>query len=195
MTAHVFKMPEPICMAVDKLQRRFVLDTSVNSKFIKFTTQIMTKVSNSDFDLRDCYGTFSIRWSRTSLAMLLNKVHSSNLSKDKVKMVYAICLNSSRLVLVEDLIRSEVELKSRRRPTSVNDDFVSNAICTLQQNGGHTSNVSLNERMMFAQSIFHSVWTEVRKEEGLSSCFLFLIREKRVIDSPGGVILCITVGN
>jgi len=112
LTAHVFKMPEPICMAVDKLQRRFVLDTSVNSKFIKFTTQKwhhLTKVSNSDFDLRDCYGTFSIRWSRTSLAMLLNKVHSSNLSKDKVKMVYAICLNSSRLVLVEDLIRSEVE--------------------------------------------------------------------------------------
>jgi len=103
-------MPEPICMAVDKLQRRFVLNTSVNSKFIKFTTQKwhhLTKVSNSDFALRDCYGTFSIRWSRTSLAVLLNKVHSSNLSKDKVKMVYAICLNSSRLVLVEDLIRSE----------------------------------------------------------------------------------------
>ena len=36
MTVYIFRMPQPSCMIFATLQRRFVLNTSVNSTFIKF---------------------------------------------------------------------------------------------------------------------------------------------------------------
>jgi len=37
--AHIFNTREPVCMIFGKLQRDFVVNTSVNSDLIKFTTQ------------------------------------------------------------------------------------------------------------------------------------------------------------
>jgi len=54
--------------------------------------------------------------------------------------------------------------KSVKRQASMNGDVVSNVFCSRTAD---TSNISLNERMMSMQSIFHDVLTDVRKQEGL----------------------------
>ena len=58
--------------------------------------------------------------------------------------------------------------KSRKLKASVNDDVVSNAFCSRTVD---TSNMSLNERVTFVQSIFHNVCTKVMKQ--LEGSFLF----------------------
>ena len=61
-TAHLFKMPEPICVFVCTPQRRFVLNTSANSKLVGIYNtkwRHAAKVSNPAFD--DYYGNFSIK--------------------------------------------------------------------------------------------------------------------------------------
>jgi len=50
--------------------------------------------------------------------------------------------------------------KSRRRQASLNGVVVSNVLCSRTVD---TSNRSLNEIMMFVQSIFRSVWSKVRR--------------------------------
>jgi len=52
------------------------------------------------------------------------------------------------------------------------------------------SNISLNERMTFLQLIFHNIWTEVRKQEGIRKQLFVFSKGKQICClSPGGAIL------
>jgi len=65
----------------------------------------LVKVSNPDFAFGDCYGNFSIRCqadSRTSRARLLNKIDSSNVSKDgKTEAMHGLLEQRQTLCLLE----------------------------------------------------------------------------------------------
>lgn len=80
---------------------------------------------------------------------------------------------------VGDLICSERGRKSRRRQASLNGVVVSNALCSRSAD-------MLNKRMMFVQSIFHNVCTEVRKQEGLRKLLFVYNKGKTSCLSPGG---------
>jgi len=91
-------------------------------------------------------------------------------------------------VLAGDLICSEAWRKSRRRQASVNGDKVSNAFCCRTAD---TSNISLNEKMMNVQSIFHTVGTEVREQEGLRKPG-YINKGERVVVFDHVLPFCIT---
>jgi len=69
---------------------------------------------------------------------------------------------------------------------SLNGQVVSSAFCSRMVD---TSNTSLNEKMMCVQSIFHNVWTEVRKQEGLRTQ-IFVFNKGRVVFHQLAPLLC-----
>ena len=65
-------------------------------------------------------------------------------------------------------------IKTHRHEASVNGDVISNARCSRTAN---TLKTSLNETLMFVQSIFSNVYIEVMNLVGLQAVFV-LIRGK-----------------
>jgi len=56
LKAHIFKMPEPVCMIFGTFQQCFVLNTSVTSISNKFIIQVAQpgdKINNEDFYLQN----------------------------------------------------------------------------------------------------------------------------------------------
>jgi len=88
-------MTEPTCTIFGTLERRFVLNTSVNPVFIKFLTQSGATYGKSATQV--LHSTTAKRvfhhkmLSRTSLARLPNKIDSSSVSKDgKIAVVHGL---------------------------------------------------------------------------------------------------------
>jgi len=80
-------------------------------------------------------------------------------------------------------VKPKVVVYRKSHQASLNGDIVSNAFCSSTVD---TSNVSLTERMLFVLSVFHKVWTEVRKQEGLRKQLFVLLRKQELNSSWDG---------